>query len=373
MPVTDSTSYEYQERKKCIDKMDEICKELPAYVSNYLYYKLNGPARMQPRTALAYAGDLSLFFYFCSIKSPVCKNVAIKDIPAETLGLFQVDDIEEYYEWLADYERDGKAYTNSPAAQKRKISALSALYKYLMKKHYLDINPCTLMDYERLSEKPIIAMSDNQQAMFIEAIGTPSVDAITKEVSDRSEKLRENFTALRDMAIVYTFLGTGMRVSELVGINMNDLNLEDRHFLITRKGGKHQMLFFGEEVAEVLDLYLRDSRPKLIPNKDSADYDALFLSLHHKRISVRQVENIVKETAAAALPEAEAERISCHKLRSTYGTRLLKASGDIALVAEVLGHKDISTTKRRYSAVQNLEQAAKFVSINPANKKDEEI
>ena len=372
MPVTNTTSYEYQERMKCKEKIDEICAGLPKYVSDYLYYKLNGPARMQPRTALAYAGDISLFFYFCSVNSTACKGIAIKEIPAETLGLFEVDDIEEYYEWLADYSRDGKTYTNGSAAQKRKISSLSALYKYLMKKHYLDKNPCTLMDKELLPEKPIIAMSDNQQLKFIEAIGTPAVDEITKKASERSEKLKDNYTYLRDMAIVYVFLGTGMRVSELVGIDMDDLNIEDRNVLIRRKGGKHQTLFFGEEVADALSLYLSDSRPKLIPNIESNDYNALFLSLHHKRISVRQVENIIKEIAAAALPKAEAEKISCHKLRSTYGTRLLKASGDIALVAEVLGHKDITTTKRRYSAVQNLEEAAKYVSIVPKAKEDQE-
>ena len=365
MPSTDTGSYEYQERKKCIDKMDAICENLPDYVSRYLYSKLNGPSRMQPRTALAYAGDLSLFFYYLSVKSPICKDIAIKDIPAETLALFNNDDMEEYYEWLAHYERNDKVYTNGPAAQKRKISSVSALYRYLMKKHYLEANPCELMDLDRLKEQPIIALTDTQQAKFLDAIGTPSVNKLTNTASARSEKIKDNFTALRDLAIAYVFLGTGMRVSELVAINMEDMNFEDRYFIITRKGGKHQQIYFGEDVAAVLGIYLDDSRPKMLPEVDSPDYTALFLSLHHKRISVRQVENIIKDAARAALPETEAEKISCHKLRSTYGTRLLKGSNSIALVAEVLGHKDISTTKRRYSAVQNLEQAPNYVSVSP--------
>ena len=365
MPSTDTKSYEYQERKKCIEKMDKILGPLPEYVSRYLYSKLNGPSRMQPRTALAYAGDLSLFFYYLSIKSPVCKNIPIKEIPAETLGLFTNDDMEEYYEWLACYERNENVYTNGPSAQKRKISSVSALYKYLMKKHYLDINPCDLMDLDRLREQPIIAMSDNQQAKFLDAVGVASVNKITKQVSKRSEKIKDQYTSIRDLAIAYVFLGTGIRVSELVAINLEDLNLTDNYFIITRKGGKHQQIYFGEEVAEVLNLYLSESRTKLLPEQDSFDYSALFLSLHHKRISVRQVENIVKDAAYMALPESEAKKISCHKLRSTYGTRLLKGSNSIALVAEVLGHKDISTTKRRYSAVQNLDQAPNYVSVLP--------
>ncbi len=364
MPTTVTSSYEYQEHKKCVDKMDQILENLPDYVSRYLYSKLNGPARMQPRTALAYAGDLSLFFYYLSVKSPICKDLLAKDIPAETLGKFTYDDIEEYYEWLAHYERNGKTYTNGPAAQKRKISALSALYRYLMKKHWVEVNPCELMDFERLKENPIIAMSDNQQQKFLDAIGTPNLNRAGL-TSARSEKIKDNFTALRDLAIAYVFLGTGMRVSELVAINLSDMNFEDRYFIITRKGGKHQQIYFGDDVAEVLGIYLNDSRPKMLPNIESPDYNALFLSLQHKRISVRQVENIIKDAARAALPETEAEKISCHKLRSTYGTRLLKGSNSIALVAEVLGHADISTTKRRYSAVQNLEQAPQYVSVSP--------
>ena len=101
----------------------------------------------------------------------------------------------------------------------------------------------------------------------------------------------------------------------------------------------------------------------MLPEESSIDTTALFLSLYHKRIGVRQVENIIKDTAIEALGTTEAKKISCHKLRSTYGTRLLKGSGSIALVAEVLGHKDISTTKRRYASIQNLEQAPNFVSI----------
>ena len=365
MPAAYTGSYEYQERKKCIEKMDSICQSLPDYVSRYLYSKLNGPSRMQPRTALAYAGDLNLFFYYLSIKSPICRDKAVRDIPAETLGLFNNDDMEEYYEWLAHYERNGKVYTNGPLAQKRKLSSISALYRYLMKKHYLETNPCQLMDLDRLKEQPIIALTDKQQSKFLDAIGKPSINKRTNTASARSEKIKDNFTALRDLAIAYVFLGTGMRVSELVGINMEDMNFEDRYFIITRKGGKHQQIYFGEDVAQVLDIYLKDSRPKLLPQKESSDYNALFLSLHHKRISVRQVENVIKDAAKAALSETEAEKISCHKLRSTYGTRLLKGSNSIALVAEVLGHKDISTTKRRYSAVQNLEQAPAFVSVSP--------
>ncbi len=366
MPQTQTQSYAFQERQKYIEKTNKLLSELPEYCDRFIYNQLNGTKRLQPRTVFAYAGDLSLFFYYLTINNPLCKDLKPHEISVSILSNLTVDDMEEFYTWTASYNRDGKTYTNGPAAQKRKISSISALYRFLMKKDYLKANPCSLLDKERLHDKPIIALTDRQQERFIEAIGTPSRSGDVP--SQRSEKIKDKYTSLRDMAIAYVFLGTGMRVSELVGLNLGDLDLEGKYFIITRKGGKIQQLFFGEEVSEVLSLYLHDCRPKMLPGKESLDYDALFLSLHHKRISVRQVENVIKEIARTALSPAEAERISCHKLRSTYGTRLLKGSNSIALVAEVLGHADISTTKRRYAAVQNLSEAPKYVSIIPGAK-----
>lgn len=360
MPSVVASSYEYQERKKCVEKMERILEGLPEYVSRFLYSKLNGIRSLQPRTVLAYAGDINLFFYFLS----ECRHMSPKEITTDYLGELISDDIDDFYIWTGEYTKGEKTYHNNSAAQKRKIASISALYHYLMQKHFVNSNPCLLLDKARIQDKPIIALSDRQQKKLIENIGKAS---IKKDgcVSHRSEVIKENYTSIRDTAITYVFLGTGMRVSELVAINIDDMNLEDRYFIITRKGGKHQAIYFGDEVADVLHLYLRESRPKLVPKEKSEDATALFLSLHHRRLGVRQVENIIKDAAKRALGEAEAKDISCHKLRSTYGTRLLKGSNSIALVAEVLGHRDISTTKRRYSAVQNLEQAPSFVSVDP--------
>lgn len=92
--------------------MDKILENLPEYCSRFLYHQLNGAKKLQPRTTLAYAGDLNLFFYFLAIANPACKDIPAKDVSADILAKLSVDDIEEYYEWLADYERDGKTYTN---------------------------------------------------------------------------------------------------------------------------------------------------------------------------------------------------------------------------------------------------------------------
>lgn len=361
MPNVNTNTYEYQERQKCKDNMEKILSGLPDYVSRFLNHKLNGSRHLQPRTVLAYAGDLNLFFYYLSISNPLCKNINIRDISAEEiLANLTIDDIEDYYEWLSSYERNGKAYENGQAAKKRKIAAVSSMYKYLLKNHYVSSNPCELMEYGRIEDAPIITLTKNEQSLFLNELYSPEK---SNQLTNRSKKIKEHYTSLRDIAIAYLFFGTGMRVSELVAININDINAFEKYVYIKRKGGKTQKLFFNDEVADVLINYLDASRPKMLPEETSRDYEALFLSLHRKRLCVRQVENVIKSTAERALGDTRAAKISCHKLRSTYGTRLLKASGNIALVAEVLGHKDISTTKRRYAAIQGLEEAPNYVSI----------
>ncbi len=148
------------------------------------------------------------------------------------------------------------------------------------------------------------------------------------------------------MAILSLFLGTGIRVSELVGLDLEDVDFSTNSFLITRKGGSKAILYFSDEVSEPLKAYIK-LRNELTPSPDGEG--ALFLSLQNKRISVRAVEIMVKKYATAAAPLKK--RLSPHKLRSTFGTNLYHETGDIYLVADVLGHKDVNTTKRHYAAM----------------------
>lgn len=359
MPEQNKADYAYQERIKCMNNVDRILEPLPKYCRDFLYHKVNGPRKLQPRTAQAYAGDYCTFFYFLSVRNPMCKNIPSSEITPEFLGNLTKDDIEEYYEFLHQYEKDGKIYTNEGPAQKRKINSLSSLYKYLISKGYISANPCQLIDTDRLKNKPIIALAPDQQNRLID-----EVELSAHESSKRSVMIKDQYTRLRDLAILYMFLGTGIRLSELVGLNMSDIDLEHNTILITRKGGKIAQLSFGYEVAGVVRDYVELSRPKLIPVEGSEyelDRTALFLSMHHRRLGTRQVENIIKKAAKAAL--GVNTEITCHKLRSSFATQLLKNSSNIALVAEALGHEDINTTRRRYSKVQNLQEVPSFIDI----------
>ncbi len=142
-------------------------------------------------------------------------------------------------------------------------------------------------------------------------------------------------------------LGTGIRVSELVGLDINNIDFNTNGILIRRKGGKEATVYFGDEVYTALTDYL-EIRNRIIPEAGSEN--ALFLSLQNKRMSVRSVENLVKKYASIVTP---LKHITPHKLRSTYGTTLYQETGDIYLVAEVLGHKDVNTTRKHYAAIEN--------------------
>ena len=142
-------------------------------------------------------------------------------------------------------------------------------------------------------------------------------------------------------------LGTGMRVSECVGINIKDLDFQNNAVKVTRKGGNEVFLYFGEEVRETLADYLEERQNA--PTKDENE-DALFLSSQGKRIGVRTVQNMVKKNTHRAL---QSKKITPHKLRSTFGTNLYQETGDIYLVADVLGHADVNTTRKHYADIED--------------------
>ena len=163
-------------------------------------------------------------------------------------------------------------------------------------------------------------------------------------------KSQQNFhakTKVRDMAILTLLLGTGIRVSECVGIDINDIDFKNSGIKIRRKGGNETVVYFGEEVEEALLNYIEE-RKLIVPV--GGDENALFLSLQKRRIGVRAVENLVKKYASLV---TNLKKITPHKLRSTYGTSLYRETGDIYLVADVLGHKDVNTTKKHYDAIED--------------------
>ena len=161
------------------------------------------------------------------------------------------------------------------------------------------------------------------------------------------------------MALLTLLLGTGIRVSECVGIDIDDIDFKTNGIRVHRKGGYNTTVYFPDEVRTALINYLEDRKLK-IPEEGSEN--ALFLSMQNKRITVRAVENLVKKYSRNV---TTLKKITPHKLRSTFGTNLYKESGDIYLVADVLGHKDVNTTRKHYAAQddENRRRAANMVKL----------
>jgi site-specific recombinase XerD len=273
--------------------------------------------------------------------------------------------IDLYLDYLSlYYSSDDIEYTNAELGKMRKLSTLRSFYKYMFKTGFIDRNVSELVDMPKRHQKPILRLEIDEVARLLDIV--ESGDAL----SERQKKFHEK-TKNRDVAMLTLFLGTGIRVSECVGLNIEDLDFEVNGFTITRKGGNQVILYFPDEVAEVLAGYVQYRKTvQALPGHESA----LFLSLQNRRITVRAVENLVKKYALLAAPLKK--KISPHKLRSTFGTNLYHETGDIYLVADVLGHSDVNTTRRHYAAMSDdrRRQAARAVvlrSDKDKNKADE--
>ena len=250
-------------------------------------------------------------------------------------------DIEEYMEYLKYYVKDGKEYINNERGISRKLSSLRSFYRYFYKKQLLQNNPPSLVDAPKIHEKAIIRLEQDEIVKLLDAV--ESGDKLTKSQKKYHEK-----TKIRDLALLTLLLGTGIRVSECVGLNLSDVDTENYGIRILRKGGEESIIYFGDEVYIALLPYL-EQRERIIAQ--SGHEEALFLSMQNRRINVRSVENLVKKYASIV---TSLKKITPHKLRSTYGTRLYEETSDIYLVADVLGHKDVNTTKKHYAAQNDL-------------------
>lgn len=328
-------TYHEQERNKCTLELRELQNELPKFLRGYFRGIENSTA---PRTQIGYAIDLRTFFEFVKDNNSTYRDVDMHDIGIDILSQLNAQDIEEYLDYLKYYVKNGHEYTNDERAIKRKLSALRSMYNYFHKKRIIDENPVLQVDMPKLHKKQIIRLDNDEVDDLLNVV--ESGDRLTKKQAECHDKLK-----VRDMAILTLLLGTGMRVSECVGINLEDVDYINDRIKIVRKGGYESFVYYGEEVRQALLDYMeeRDEIDALEGHKN-----ALFLSSQRRRITVRSVELLVKKYASTVT----GKHITPHKLRSTYGTNLYKETGDIYLVADVLGHSDVNTTRKHYAELE---------------------
>lgn len=318
-------------------KLREVLNTMPPFAKDY--FRAIEPTT-SARTRISYAYDIRIFFQFLLNENPTFKKYTMKDFRLEDIENLTHLDIEEYQEYLKVYESDGRQITNTEKGLARKMSALRSFYGYFYKRQVIQKNPTLLVDMPKLHEKAIIRLETDEVASLLEYVENCG-GKLTGQARLYYEKTKE-----RDLAILTLLLGTGIRVSECVGLDIDDIDFKNNGIKVTRKGGNEMIVYFGKEVEKALRTYLETTRKAITPLPDHEK--ALFLSTQRRRIGIQAVENMVKKYARQVTPN---KKITPHKLRSTYGTSLYKETGDIYLVADVLGHKDVNTTKKHYAAI----------------------
>ena len=351
--MADKQSYAEQNNIKNELRLRELRAQLPPYCGTFF----RGIEQVTAsRTRIAYAVDLKVFFEFLISRNPTLKGKTVREVPLSLLSELQSYDIEEYLEYLKVYEKDDAVITNSERGIKRKICSLRAFYNYLYKNHAIENNPAIQVSVPKLHEKVIIRLDPDETARLL--------DCVESEYSgsDRQNAFHQR-NKVRDLALMTLLLGTGVRISECIGLDINDLDFEHDRMKVVRKGGYEAFVYFGEEVREALLDYLEIRKNQT--TKEGHE-NALFLSGQQRRMTVRAAENLVKKYAQNCIP---LKRITPHKLRSTYGTMLYQESGDIYLVADVLGHKDVNTTRKHYAAMteEKSRQAARYIKLREEN------
>lgn len=331
-------------------KLREVLKTLPAFCKDY-FRAID--TTTTTKTRISYAYDIRIFFQFLLDENPAFRNRSMQDFTVDVLDQIKALDIEEYQEYLKVYKTGDKMETNGERGVKRKISALRSFYAYYYKREMIQTNPTVLVDVPKIHQKSIIKLDTDEVALLLDHIEHCG-DHLTGQKRVFYEKTKE-----RDLALVTLLLGTGIRVSECVGLDVEDVDFKNNGIKVTRKGGNEMIVYFGPEVEKALKNYL-EIRKGITPL--AGHEHALFYSAQRRRIGIQAVENLVKKYAREI---TTTKKITPHKLRSTYGTALYQETGDIYLVADVLGHKDVNTTKKHYAALDDARrrQAATAVKL----------
>lgn len=341
--------------EKNLVKIDELLSGLPEFVGHFIVGISSVTSTL---TRLNYANDIKIFLTHLSRYR--FSGKPLEDITLSDMECVSPYDIERYMDGLTSYVYDGKRRSCGEKAKERKLSSIRSLYKYLYKKELIATNVALKVDMPKLHDKPIVRLEADEVGKLIDTVSCG--DMLTER-----ERAYNSVTRERDLAIIYVFLGTGIRVSELVGLNKNDVDFNNQSFAVTRKGGNRSIIYMPIETAEALHAYLKWLNDQIEQNTDFAkkikDPDALFYSLQGTRIGVRTVEKLIKKYASPAAP---LKKITPHKLRSTYATNLYRETEDIYVVADVLGHSDVNTTKKHYAQMseEHKKHAAEVTRID---------
>lgn len=316
----------------------------PDYLNSFLDYSII-ILNKSPNSIKEYNYDLAMFLKFIKIRFKLTNKtdfstITISDIPISVISKIRLDDIHAFLSYLAI---DLKS---QPSTRARKISTIRIFFNYLSQKAGLiDNNPAQNLETPKIGKRmpKYLTLDESKKLLNV---------TISNESDDENN--------IRDYAIITLFLNCGMRLSELVNININDITFSECKLNVIGKGNKERTIYLNKACMNAIQNYIEDARPKEGIKYDSKD--ALFLSKRRERISNRTVQYIVKKELKKA--GLDTNKYSVHKLRHTAATLMYQyGNTDIRALQELLGHKSISTTEI-YTHVDNS-QVRSAVENNP--------
>lgn len=330
-----------QKENEIFLQCEEIQSELPAFLRPYFAY-LKG--NVLPMTRLAYLHDLRFFFNYLIQETDLTKAEVPRKIKAEELNQIVAADINLFIDYCRRYMvDDGESvtiYENSSRSLARKKSSLSVFFKQLYRDGLIENNITDGFDPIKVAkpgEKEIKALQDDEVMIMLDAVTNGT------GLTDHGRKYWEK-TKLRDKAILVLFVTYGLRLSELQQLNVSSFNFSRGEFKIYRKRGKESIMPLNRSVVMVLTDYLTTER-KTITAQNTADEDALFLSLQGKRITERAIRELVKKYTSIAMGTSRDSGYSPHKLRATAATSLIGRGNSIYDVQALLDHEQVTTTQ----------------------------
>ena len=383
-------------------KLKQYVQELPSFCQDYFK---GIEEKNNLSTRIGYAINLKSFFSYIIEHTDNYKDISIKEFPFDGLRKIKAQDIEDYLQYLMLYKNESeKSVTNHESSRSRHLSALRSLYQYFNRCGQLEVNPAIMVETPKVPLKQIEILHDQDITLLLRGI---------RNGEGLSPKARSRYyrTWFRDIAIITVFLDTGIRLSELIHLDISDIYYEGNldysiqkmdliaeHYdlkmppLMPRRGATERLekwknecrncfdqiaasakdifpslaylsiekkddeqdtLYISYRTLGVLIPYILYFRPSLLSHKNDED-DALFLSMTGDRIAKTSIEEMMDKHSMRYLKQ----HLNPQKLRDTRGNFVLRETGDLALSSEVLRHKNISTMKRHYQMTNEEKKRA---------------
>ena len=311
--------------EKCFDKVNELLKEMPEFVSDFIY---NFGRIENYATKLEYCRDIKIYLEFITTYLKEYCDKDITDLSLDDVANIEILDINRFLTTLSGNHKE--------TTVKRKRASLSSMYGFFVATGKMSRNPIAATKSIKIPNKDVVYLTNDEQRTLLETVryGTKLNESVAKV---------HYIYADRDSAMFILLLDTGLRVSEMLSTDIIDYNLEECSVVVTRKGGDTQVVYYSDECRDYLDIYFKSQKAKYELSSSDLKFPA-FTTSTGKRLGVRAIEMLVKKYVAACLPE-KARIISQHKLRSSFAMSFYAASDkDILLLKKKMNHKSIQTT-----------------------------